>query len=97
MSSGYSRIESTGVTFDYPRIDLENKLVIARVLFNGDVKMQVIIDLQKNTVKKEGNIDDLAFLTGMSGRIFNEQNIIENLRRTALFYVENNISDPMSS
>lgn len=97
MSSGYSRIESTGVTFDYPRIDLENKLVIARVLFNGDVKMQVIIDLQKNTVKKEGNIDDLAFLTGMGGRIFNEQNIIENLRRTALFYVENNISDPMSS
>lgn len=96
MSSGFSRIETTGVTFDYPRIDLENKQVTARVLFNGDVKMQVIIDLRKNTIRKEGSIHELASSTGISGKILNEQHIIESFRSTAIYFVENNISDPMS-
>ncbi|MNR59136.1 hypothetical protein D3C85_1803280 [compost metagenome] len=59
--------------------------------------MQIIIDLQNDTVQKEGNIDELASLTGITSRILNEQHIIDSLRRTAIYYVENNISDPKST
>lgn len=91
---GYSKIEPTAITFDYPTIDLEKKLVIARVLFKGEVKMQVTFDLQNNTVHKKGSIGDLATLTGISRRMLDEQKIVESLRSTALFYIENHISDP---
>ncbi|USB33955.1 hypothetical protein [Paenibacillus sp. YPG26] len=94
MSSGYSRIVPTGVTFKYPVIDLANKRVIAHVLFNDMVKMKVTIDLKSNTVQKEGSIDDFASMTGISRIILNEEQIVESLRSTAAFYIENNISDP---
>lgn len=50
LSTGYFRIEPSGVKFEYPQIDFVNKLVIARVVFNGEVKMEVTIDIRNNTL-----------------------------------------------
>lgn len=51
--TGYTRIEPTGVTFDYPSVDLDNKLVTARVLLQGKLIMEVVIDVKHDTIQQK--------------------------------------------
>lgn len=93
MSTGYSLILHTGIAFDYPTIDLENHVVTARVLIHEEVKLTVIFDLLNNTVQKEGSLEEVGSSSGISSDLLNEEDIIDNLRTAAVYFVENNITE----
>lgn len=95
--TGYTRIEPTGVTFDYPSVDLDNKLVTARVLFQGKLMMEVVIDVKHDTIQQRGSLEEIAHLTTYNGiNRMTEDMYINSLKRTAKFFVDNKISDPKS-
>ncbi|GIO07197.1 hypothetical protein J31TS6_32250 [Brevibacillus reuszeri] len=53
---GYTEFRPIGIKTDYPHVDLMQKLVTARVVYEERVLMTVIIDVGKNTVQKEGSL-----------------------------------------
>lgn len=95
--TGYTRIEPTGVTFDYPNVDLDSKLVTARVLFQDELIMEVVIDVKHDTVQQRGSLEEIAHITTYNGiNRMTEDMYINSLKRTAKFFVDNKISDPKS-
>ena len=95
--TGYTRIEPTGVTFDYPNVDLDSKLVTARVLFKGKMMMEVIIDFKLDTIQKKGSLEEIAHITTYNGiNRVTENMCIKSLKSTAKFFIDNNISNPKS-
>ncbi|WP_422659953.1 hypothetical protein ACK8P5_05385 [Paenibacillus sp. EC2-1] len=95
--TGYSRIEPTGITFDYPNVDLDSKLVTARVLFQDELIMEVVIDVKHDTVQQRGSLEEIAHITTYNGiNRMTEDMYINSLKRTAKFFVDNKISNPKS-
>lgn len=83
------------LTFDYPNVDLDSKLVTARVLFKGKLMMEVVIDVKHDTIQKKGGIEEIAHITTYNGiNEMTENMIINSLKSAAQFFVDNNISNP---
>ncbi|WP_454191301.1 hypothetical protein [Paenibacillus sp. Marseille-Q7038] len=95
--TGYTHFEPTGITFDYPNVDLDSKLVTARVLYRGKLMMEVVIDVKHDTIQKKGNLEEIAHITTYKGiNRMTENMIIKSLTSAAQFFIDNNISNPKS-
>jgi hypothetical protein len=85
--TGFTVFKSTGLKVDYPLVDLDNKVVTGVVSFKNKKCMTVIVNFQSDTVKVEGNIENIR----------KEQcgsDYIDMIKNEAKFFVENKISNP---
>lgn len=65
--TGFTHFEPIGMRTDYPGVDLEKKQVTARILYKNKVLMTVRVDLQSDTIVKEGSLDEIKHLTTSDG------------------------------
>ncbi|TDL85951.1 hypothetical protein E2R55_23430 [Vibrio vulnificus] len=84
---GVTVYKSSGLTVDYPSVDLENKEVIGTVSFKDKKVMTVIVNVQTNYVKVEGNVENTP--KGQS-----ESDYVDMIKNQAEFFIENKISNP---
>lgn len=84
---GFTVYKSTGITVDYPSVDLENKEVIGTVSFKDKKLMTVIVNVQSNCVKVEGSVENTR-----KGQI--DSDYIDMVKNQAEFFFENKISNP---
>ena len=68
-------------------MDLENKEVIGTVSFKDKKVMTVIVNVQTNYVKVEGNVENTR--KGQS-----ESDYVDMIKNQAEFFIENKISNP---
>ncbi len=85
---GWTLFRPTGVTHEYPLIDLQNKQVTGTVVYKDKVYMTVLIDLKKETVDIQGSVDELKDIS------MDKESYIDMFKSQAAFFVENNISNP---
>lgn len=90
-NTGYTIFQSIGIQIDYPSVDLEKKMVTGVVTFENKVYMTVLVDLQTDSVKAEGSINDLAHLVSIEHL---ETEYIAMIKNMAKFFIENKISNP---
>jgi hypothetical protein len=84
---GVTVYKSSGLTVDYPSVNLENKEVIGTVSFKDKKVMTVIVNVQTNYVKVEGNVENTR--KGQS-----ESDYVDMIKNQAEFFIENKISNP---
>lgn len=84
---GVTVYKSSGLTVEYPSVDLENKEVIGTVSFKDKKVMTVIVNLQTNYVKVEGNVEKTR--KGQS-----DSDYVDMIKNQAEFFIENKISNP---
>ena len=93
--TGFTVFEPIGIRTDYPFVDLEKKQVTGRILYKNKVLMTVHVDLQSNTIQKEGSLAEVAHLTTSDGiKIVNEDREMTIIKSQAEFLIQNNISNP---
>lgn len=90
MGVGQSEFKPLGIKTIYPWVDLENKLVEARIELEDGIKIKVITDLKTGEQKQEGNWDDIIQLCPS----MNEEDYLKMFREWATIFIENGISDP---
>lgn len=86
--AGYTLFVPTGVSHEYPVVDLKEQKVIGVVTYKKKVYMKVYIDVREDTVTVEGSVDELRNL-GMS-----KESFIDMFKSEAVFFIENNIANP---
>ena len=84
---GVTVYKSTGFTVDYPLVDLERKEVTGTVSFKNKKCMTVIVNLQTDTVKVEGSIENIR-------REQYDRDYIDMIKNQSEFFVKNKISNP---
>jgi len=92
---GYTEFRPTGIKTDYPHVDLVQKLVTARVLYEERVVMTVLIDVGKNTVQKEGSLAELSHIESLKeNSLLDDEMYVGMFRDWARVFIENEINDP---
>lgn len=84
---GFTVYKSSGITVDYPSVDLENKEVIGTVSFKDKKIMTVIVNVQSNYVNVEGSVENTR--KGES-----DSDYIDMVKNQAEFFIKNKISNP---
>ncbi|TCM87937.1 hypothetical protein EV294_11618 [Paenibacillus sp. BK033] len=87
---GQSDFKPIGMKIIYPWVDLENKLVEARIEQEGNIKMEVITDLKTGEQNQEGNWDDIIQLSPS----MTEEDYLKMFQEWASVFIENGISNP---
>lgn len=85
---GYTIFRPTGVTHEYPKVDLHNKQVTGTVSYQNKVYMTVLIDLKKDIVNIEDSVEELKDISK------DKESYIRMFKSQAEFFVENKISNP---
>ncbi|MGE7837147.1 hypothetical protein [Viridibacillus arvi] len=63
LKSGYTIYKSTGININYPHINLKKKQVIGIVQYKNKIYMTVLVDVQSNTYKVKGSVENFLLLT----------------------------------
>ncbi|MGE7879753.1 hypothetical protein [Peribacillus muralis] len=84
---GFTVYKSSGITVDYPFVDLENKEVIGTVSFKDKKIMKVIVNVQSNLVYVEGSVENTS-----KGE--NDSDYMDTIKNEAEFFIINKISNP---
>jgi hypothetical protein len=90
LKEGKSYFKPTGIKIVYPWVDLENKQVEARIEYEGNVIMKVIIDVPTGKAIKEGSVEEIVHLTPNMG----EEDYLGMFKDWAAIFIENGISNP---
>lgn len=90
ISEGQTEFKPTGIKIFYPRVDLENMLVEARIEIEGSTKVRVITDLKTGEQKQEGNWDEVIYLSPA----MDEEAYLRMFKEWASIFIENGIADP---
>jgi len=91
---GYTEFRPTGIKTDCPHVDLVQKLVTARVLYEERVLMTVLIDVGKNTVQKEGTLAELSHIASLKENgLLDEDMYVSMFRDWARVFIENDSND----
>lgn len=86
-NTGYTIFKSTGVSNQYPFIDLVNQQVTCNVVYKEKIYMTVMVDVKNDSVSVQGNVDELADLA------MSKEDYIDFFKDVAKFFIDNNISD----
>lgn len=84
---GFTVYKSSRLILEYPFVDLEKKEVTGTVSFKNNKHMTVIVNLQSNSVKVVGSIENTH-----KGQ--KDSDYIDMIKKQAEFFVANNISNP---
>ena len=90
MNKGKTTFKPTGIKIVYPWVDLENKQVEARIEYEGNVIMKVIIDVPTGKAIKEGSVEEIVHLTPR----MSEEAYLRMFKVWAAIFIENGISNP---
>ncbi|MGG0666367.1 hypothetical protein ABE042_19890 [Viridibacillus arvi] len=94
LKSGYTIYKSTGININYPHINLKKKQVIETVQYKNRIYMTVLVDVQSNTYKVKGSVENLLPLTKYKAyEQMTDSEYIDHIKYNAQFFVQNNISD----
>jgi len=75
---------------EYTNIDLENKQVTGVVRYKEKIYLTVIVDVQNNITKVQGNLRGISKIV----KPFKKRNYIEMIESEAEFLIENKIINP---
>ncbi|MEH7356247.1 hypothetical protein V7150_22285 [Neobacillus drentensis] len=84
---GFTVYKSSRLILEYPFVDLEKKEVTGTVSFKNNICMTVIVNLQSNSVKVVGSIENTC-----KGQ--KDIDYIDMIKKQAEFFVANKISNP---
>ncbi|MBD8071583.1 hypothetical protein, partial [Bacillus sp. PS06] len=78
----------TGVRHEFPKVDLVKQQVTCTVLYKEETYMTVIVDLKKDTVQVQGNVEALGTLS------MDKDSFIDMFKYWAKVFIDNGISNP---
>lgn len=91
MNKGGKAIwKPSGVKIGYPWVDLEKERVEARIEYEGNTLISVIIEVASGHVIKEGSFEEIVRITpDMSEEVY-----LKIMKEWATLFIQNGISNP---